>query len=152
MHAHASKRRFTRKPQQHGRPIPIQTLSRMAVGILSSCFLWSRQDCQPLPDNVKRHLSRRQLSILILFFQFYFRWWLHLRRRNALSLKRHLFPHGGRVKCRHKDFWIDFLTLPPHLEYYFNSSSSTLKRDLILSDLCKKVQGSRRPLKILKAD
>ena len=34
----------------------------------------------------------------------------------ALSLKRHLFPHGGR---KTQGFWIYYSTPPPHLEYYF---------------------------------
>ena len=44
---------------------------------------------------------------------------MHLRRENALSLKRQLFPHGGRVKMLAQGFSDLFFDDAPHLEYIF---------------------------------
>ena len=43
----------------------------------------------------------------------------YLRRQNALSLKRHLFPHGGRAKIQAQGFLDLFFDATPHLEYFF---------------------------------
>ena len=65
-------------------------------------------------DCVKRHLSRRPLSVLYFFFFFLLLFFFCIFdggctcENIALSLKRHL-----------KAFWICFLTITPHLEYWF---------------------------------
>ena len=46
----------------------------------------------------------------------------------ALSLKGHLFQHGGR---KPKAFWMNFSTLLPILNMLSNFSSSALKRHLL---------------------
>ena len=46
----------------------------------------------------------------------------------ALSLKRHLFPHGGREP---KAFWICFLRVHPPSEIKSNFKFKTLKRHLL---------------------
>ena len=43
---------------------------------------------------------------------------MRLRKRNPLSLKRHLFPHGDRVKMQTQGF-LDLSDAPPNLEYLF---------------------------------
>ena len=61
-------------------------------------------------DSVKRHLRGRHLSVLNLKFDFISDGGCTRKEQIALSLKRHLFPHGGREP---KAFWICFSTLPP---------------------------------------
>ena len=68
-------------------------------------------------DSVKRHLSRRHLSALNLKFDFISDGGCTREEQIALSLKRHLFPHGGREP---KAFWICFPTLPPILNIFSN--------------------------------
>ena len=87
-------------------------------------------------DSVKRHLSRRHLSVLDLKFDFISDGGCTREEQIAFSLKRHLFPHGGREP---KAFWICFPTLPPILNIFFNFLSSALKlhvlkRHLTLSE------------------
>ena len=67
-------------------------------------------DCAIISDSVKRHLSRRHLSVLNFKFKFIFNGGCTCEEHIALSIKRHLFPHGGR---KPKAFWICFSTLPP---------------------------------------
>ena len=69
-----------------------------------------------MSDSVKRHLRGRHLSVLNLKFDFISDGGCTREGQIALSLKRRLFPHGGREP---KAFWICFSTLPPHLEYFF---------------------------------
>ena len=66
-------------------------------------------------DSVKRHLSRRHLSVLNLKFDSISDGWCTREEQIALSLKRHLFPHGDREP---KAFWICFSTLPPILNIF----------------------------------
>ena len=66
-------------------------------------------------DSVKRHLSRRHLSALNLKLDFSFDGGCTREEQIAHSLKRHLFPHGGR---KPKVFWIYFSTLPPVLKIF----------------------------------
>ena len=40
-------------------------------------------------------------------------------KKNPLSLKRHLFPHGDRVKMLAQGFLDLFFDAAPHLEYIF---------------------------------
>ena len=47
-------------------------------------------------DSVKRHLRGRHLSVLNLKFDFISDGGCTREEQIALSLKRHLFPHGGR--------------------------------------------------------
>ena len=65
---------------------------------------------EAVSDSVKRHLSRRHLSVLNFKFNSIFNGGCTREEQIALSLKRHLFPHGGR---KPEAFWIYFSTLPP---------------------------------------
>ena len=40
------------------------------------------------------------------------------KNKNSLSLKRHLFPHGDRVKMLAQGFLDLFFDAAPHLEYF----------------------------------
>ena len=73
---------------------------------------------QPIPliHSVKRHLSRRHLSVLNFNCNFIFNGGCTREEQIALSLKRHLFPHGG---TKPKAFRIYSLDAAPHLEYFF---------------------------------
>ena len=44
---------------------------------------------------------------------------MHLRKRNPLSLKRHLFLHGNRMKIQTQGFLDLFFDAALHLEYFF---------------------------------
>ena len=66
-------------------------------------------------DSVKRHLSRRHLSVLNFKLNLIFNGGCTGEEQIALSLKRHLFPHGSR---KPKAFWICFSTLPPILNIF----------------------------------
>ena len=68
-------------------------------------------------DSVKRHLRGRHLSVLNLKFDFISDGGCTREEQIALSLKRHLFPHGGREP---KAFWSCFSTLPPILNIFSN--------------------------------
>ena len=70
-----------------------------------------------MSDSVKRHLRGRHLSVLNLKFDFISDGECTREEQTALSLKRHLFPHGGREP---KAFWICFSTLPPILNILSN--------------------------------
>ena len=61
-------------------------------------------------DSVKRHLRGRHLSVLNLKFDFISDGGCTREEQIALSLKRHLFPHGGREP---KAFWICFFAGAP---------------------------------------
>ena len=67
-------------------------------------------------DSVKRHLSRRHLSVLNLKFDFISDGGRTREEQIALSLKRHLFPHGDREPKAFLDLFFDAAT---HLEYFF---------------------------------
>ena len=69
-------------------------------------------DLEKLSDSVKRHLS-----VVNLKFDFISDGGCTREEQIALSLQRHLFPHGGREP---KAFWICFPTLPPILNISFN--------------------------------
>ena len=66
-------------------------------------------------DSVKCHRSRRHLSVLNFDFNFVFNGGCTREDQSELSLKRHLFPHGG---TKPKAFWILFSTLPPILNIF----------------------------------
>ena len=57
--------------------------------------------------------------VFSIFLRFYFRWWVRLRKGNPLSLRRHLFLHGNRVKIQTQGFLDLFFDAVPHLEYFF---------------------------------
>ena len=89
-------------------------------------------------DSVKRHLRGRHLSALNLKFDFISDGGCTREEQIALSLKRHLFPHGGREP---KAFWICFSRVHPPSEIKSNFKFKTLKRHLLkrhltLSDVC----------------
>ena len=75
------------------------------------------QSCLQLSDSVKRHLRGRHLSVLDLKFDFISDGGCTREEQIALSLKRRLFPHGGREP---KVFWICFSTLPPIFNVFSN--------------------------------
>ena len=79
-------------------------------------------------DSVKRHLRGRHLSVLNLKFDFISDGGCTHEEQIALSLKRHLFPHGGREP---KAFWICFSRVRPPSEIKSNSKFKTLKRHLL---------------------
>ena len=79
-------------------------------------------------DSVKRHLRGRHLSVLNLKFDFISDGGCTREEQIALSLKRHLFPHGGREP---KAFWICFSRVHPPSEIKSNSIFKTLKRHLL---------------------
>ena len=68
-------------------------------------------------DSVKRHLRGRHLSALNLKFDFISDGGCTREEQIALSLKRHLFPHGGREP---KAFWICFSRVHPPSEIKSN--------------------------------
>ena len=88
-------------------------------------------------DSVKRHLRGRHLSVLNLKFDFISDGGCTREEQIALSLKRHLFPHGGREP---QAFWICFSRVQEPSEIKSNFKFKTLKRHLLkrhltLSDL-----------------
>ena len=92
-------------------------------------------------DSVKRHLRGRHLSVLNLKFDFISDGGCTREEQIALSLKRHLFPHGGREP---KAFWICFSRVHPPSEIKSNFKFKTLKRHLLkrhltLSETCNSV-------------
>ena len=78
--------------------------------------------------SVKRHLRGRHLSVLNLKFDFISDGGCTREEQIALSLKRHLFPHGGREP---KAFWICFSRVHPPSEIKSNYKFKTLKRHLL---------------------
>ena len=108
-----------------------QTVNTQTVQRLSQADLPLLSERYPTnfdSDSAKRHLSRRHLSVLNFKFNFIFNGGCTREEQIALSLKRHLFPHGGRKR---KASWICFSTLPPILNIFSNFSSSALKRHLL---------------------
>ena len=83
-------------------------------------------------DSVKRHLRGRHLSVLNLKFDFISDGGCTREEQIALSLKRHLFPHGGREP---KAFWICFSRVRPPSEIKSNFKFKTLKRHLLKQHL-----------------
>ena len=79
-------------------------------------------------DSVKRHLRGRHLSVLSLKFDFISDGGCTREEQIALSLKRHLCPHGGREP---KAFWICFSRVHPPSEIKSNLKFKTLKRHLL---------------------
>ena len=79
-------------------------------------------------DSVKRHLRGRHLSVLNLKFDFISDGGCTREEQIALSLKRHLFPHGGREP---KAFWICFSRVRPPSEIKSNFKFKALKRHLL---------------------
>ena len=90
-------------------------------------FVRSPQEKQQ-SDSVKRHLRGRHLSVLNLKFDFISDGGCIREEQIALSLKRHLFPHGGREP---KAFWICFSRVHPPSEIKSNFKFKTLKRHLL---------------------
>ena len=89
---------------------------------------WRRSVLQLTSDSVKRHLRGRHLSVLNLKFDFISDGGRTREEQIALSLKRHLFPHGGREP---KAFWICFSRVHPPPEIKSNFKFKTLKRHLL---------------------
>ena len=81
-----------------------------------------------LSDSVKRQLRGRHLSVLNLKFDFISDGGCTREEQIALSLKRHLFLHGGREP---KAFWICFSRVHPPSEIKSNFKFKTLKRHLL---------------------
>ena len=79
-------------------------------------------------DSVKRHLRGCHLNVLNLKFDFISDGGCTREEQIALSLKRHLFPHGGREP---KAFWICFSRVHPPSEIKSNFKFKTLKRHLL---------------------
>ena len=77
-----------------------------------SRFLSAAFGITDLSDSVKRHLRGRHLCVLNLKLNFIFDGGCTREEQIGLSLKRHLFPHGGR---KPEAFLIYFSTLPPIL-------------------------------------
>ena len=93
-----------------------------------SWFPWLRWFVEKNSDSVKRHLRGRHLSVLNLKFDFISAGGRTREEQIALSLKRHLFPHGGREP---KAFWICFSRVHPPSEIKSNFKFKTLKRHLL---------------------
>ena len=103
-------------------------------------------------DGVKRHLRGRHLSVLNLKFNFISDGGCTREEQIALSLKRHLFPHGGREP---KAFWICFSRVHPPSEIKSNFKFKKLKRHLLkrhltLSDRCVPVSGPSQARRLQK--
>ena len=81
-----------------------------------------------MSDSVKRHFRGRHLSVLNSRFDFISNGGCTREEQIALSLKRHLFPHGGREP---KAFWIWFSRVHPPSEIKSNFKFKTLKRHLL---------------------
>ena len=84
--------------------------------------------CPKRKDSAKRHLRGRHLSVLKLNFDFISDGGCTREEQIALSLKRHLFPHGGREP---KAFWICFSRVHPPSEIKSNFKFKTLRRHLL---------------------
>ena len=95
-----------------------------------------------LSDSVKRHLRGRHLSVLNLKFDFISDGGCTREEQIALSLKRHLFPHGGRES---KAFWICFSRVRPPSEIKSNFKFKTLKRHLLKRHLTLSDSGLQIP-------
>ena len=88
-------------------------------------------------DNIKRHFSRLHLNVLNSNSNFILEG--APAKRNALSLKRHLFPHGGRVKIQAQGFFgYIFRRCTPSRRFFkifeLNTKAALLKRHLTLSE------------------
>ena len=94
-------------------------------------------------DSVKRHLRGRHLSVLNLKFDFISHGGCTREEQIALSLKRHLFPHGGREP---KAFWICFSRVHPPWEIKSNFKFKTLKRHLLKRHLTLSDFSLSRPI------
>ena len=75
-----------------------------------------------ISDSVKRHLRGRHLSVLNLKFDFISDGGCTCEEQSALSLKRHLFPHGGREP---KAFWTCSSRVRPPSEIKSNYTEFT---------------------------
>ena len=93
-----------------------------------------------MSDSVKRHLRGRHLSVLSLKFDFISDGGCTREEQIALSLKRHLFPHGGREP---KAFWICFSRVHLPSEIKSNFKFKTLKRHLLNRHLTLSDHGHR---------
>ena len=106
----------------HDRKVWFGNLFGRNLGADGGAFLASES------DSVKRHLRGRHLSVLNLKFDFISDGGCTREEQIALSLKRHLFPHGGREP---KAFWICFSRVHPPSEIKSNFKFKTLKRHLL---------------------
>ena len=97
-------------------PDPVSSASSLSLARLPS-------------DSVKRHLRGRHLSVLNLKFDFISDGGCTREEQIALSLKRHLFLHGGREP---KAFWICFSRVHPPSEIKSNFKFKTLDLPLAL--------------------
>ena len=98
------------------------TISKVYCAIWGGISHWA---AKLVSDSVKRHLRGRHLSVLNLKFDFISDGGCTREEQIALSLKRHLFPHGGREP---KAFWICFSRVHPPSEIKSNFKFKTLKR------------------------
>ena len=89
---------------------------------------WAVSVLISVSDSVKRHLRGRHLSVLNLKFDFISDGGRTREEQIALSLKRHLFPHGGREP---KAFWICFSRVHPPSEIKSNFKFKALRRHLL---------------------
>ena len=97
-----------------------------------------------MSDSVKRHLRGRHLSALNLKFDFISDGGCTREEQIALSLKRHLFPHGGREP---KAFWICFSRVHPPSEIKSNFKFSGQVRPPQGTEICN--FGAPSPLEAL---
>ena len=95
----------------------------LQIGRSNPCSMIKQQS-----DSVKRHLRGRHLSVLNLKFDFISDGGCTREEQIALSLKRHLFLHGGREP---KAFWICFSRVHPPSEIKSNFKFKALKRHLL---------------------
>ena len=135
---HQGKRRDI--PDKNFTQVALVCCFRQGVAGMSRDLGRDVLDLDKLLGGVKRHLRGRHLSVLNLNFDFISDGGCTREEQIALSLKRHLFPHGGREP---KAFWICFSRVHPPSEIKSNFKSKTLKRHLTLSEqsLCEKTLG-----------
>ena len=120
----ATLQEFLRRGKKKGQTNLIPISGR--VPVLNLEFAHGRSVFQPAVENllksdsVKRHLRGRHLSALNLKFDFISDGGCTREEQIAHSLKRHLFPHGGREP---KAFWICFSRVhpPSEIKSSFNS-------------------------------
>ena len=103
--------------------------------------IWFRRRFAQKTTGNRRFWRNRFLPFAVsLLARSYSRGGLRLRKRNPLSLKRHLFPHGDREKMLTQGFLDLFFDVAPISDIYiyiffffffFQFSSSALKRHLL---------------------
>ena len=105
---------WDKRPPPNSEPHPPTPKIYPVWSCLSVLFGKYREMAEPPPlqisDSVKRHLRERHLSVLNLKFDFISDGGRTREEQIALSLKRHLFLHGGREP---KAIWICFFAGAP---------------------------------------